>query len=87
MSTSINIFAQKNTHKTRKLTENTMERFKTDISIHGRTKYADKDNMIQSLQEEINTMKYKMTFYFEKEKEVQDLKEIVKKLEEEIKKM
>tara|TARA_Y100000389_G_scaffold194946_1_gene225636 strand:- start:1847 stop:2401 length:555 start_codon:yes stop_codon:yes gene_type:complete len=87
MSTSINIFAPKNTLETRKLSENTMERFKTDISIHGRTKYEDKDNMIHSLQEEISTMKYKMTFYFEKEQEIQKLKEIIKKLEEEIKKV
>ncbi|MBD27622.1 MAG: hypothetical protein CMO38_00040 [Verrucomicrobiaceae bacterium] len=87
MSTSINIFAPKNTLENRKLSENTMERFNADISIHGRTKYEDKDNMIHSLQEEINTMKYKMTFYFEKEKEIQELKETVKKLEEEIKKI
>jgi hypothetical protein len=85
MSSSINIFAPKNTLSLRKLGENNMERFQTDISLHGKTKYQDKDNLIHSLQEELSTMKYKMSFYFEKEKEIQDLQQKIKKLEDEIK--
>ena len=85
MSSSINIFAPKNTLSLRKLGENNMERFQTDISLNGKTKYQDKDNLIHSLQEELSTMKYKMSFYFEKEKEIQDLQQKIKKLEDEIK--
>ena len=62
-----------------------MERFQTDISLNGKTKYQDKDNLIHSLQQELSTMKYKMSFYFEKEKEIQDLQQKIKKLEVEIK--
>ncbi len=69
MKSQIDIFAPKNTLSLRKLGENNMERFQTDISLNGKTKYQDKDNIIHSLQEELSTMKYKMTFYFEKEKE------------------
>ena len=66
MKSSINIFYPKNTLNVRKLGENSMDRFQSDISINGKTKYQDKDNLIHSLQEEITTMKYKMSFYFEK---------------------
>jgi len=85
MSSSINIFAPKNTLSLRKMGENNMERFQTDISLNGKTKYQDKDNLIHSLQEELSTMKYKMSFYFEKEKEIQDLQQKIKSLEDEIK--
>ena len=85
MNLNVDIFAPKNTLSLRKLGENNMERFQTDISLNGKTKYQDKDNLIHSLQEEISTMKYKMTFYFEKEKEIQDLKQKIKSLEDEIK--
>tara|TARA_B000000557_G_C20665765_1_gene396686 strand:- start:155 stop:733 length:579 start_codon:yes stop_codon:yes gene_type:complete len=85
MSSSINIFAPKNTLSLRNLGENNMERFQTDISLNGKTKYQDKDNLIHSLQEELSTMKYKMSFYFEKEKEIQDLQQKIKSLEGEIK--
>ena len=85
MNLNVDIFAPKNTVSLRKLGENNMERFQTDISLNGKTKYQDKDNLIHSLQEEISTMKYKMTFYFEKEKEIQDLKQKIKSLEDEIK--
>jgi len=85
MNLNVDIFASKNTLSLRKLGENNMERFQTDISLNGKTKYQDKDNLIHSLQEEISTMKYKMTFYFEKEKEIQDLKQKIKSLEDEIK--
>ena len=84
MNSSVNIFTPKNTLSLRKLGENSMERFQSDITINGKTKYQDKDNMIHSLQEEISTMKYKMSFYFEKEKEIQELQLKIKKLEEEI---
>jgi hypothetical protein len=85
MKSQIDIFAPKNTLSLRKLGENNMERFQTDISLNGKTKYQDKDNIIHSLQEELSTMKYKMTFYFEKEKEIQDLQKKIKSLEDEIK--
>ena len=85
MKLQIDIFAPKNTLSLRKLGENNMERFQTDISLNGKTKYQDKDNIIHSLQEELSTMKYKMTFYFEKEKEIQDLQKKIKSLEDEIK--
>lgn len=85
MKSQIDIFAPKNTLSLRKLGENNMERFQTDISLNGKTKYQDKDNIIHSLQEELSTMKYKMTFYFEKEKEIQELQKKIKSLEDEIK--
>ena len=85
MNSSINIFAPKNTLSLRKLGENNMDRFQTDISLNGKTKYQDKDNLIHSLQEELSTMKYKMSFYFEKEKEIQELQKKIKSLEDEIK--
>ena len=85
MESSINIFSPKNTLSLRKLGENNMERFQTDIILNGKTKYQDKDNFINSLQEEISTMKYKMSFYFEKEKEIQELQQKIKSLEDEIK--
>jgi hypothetical protein len=85
MNSSINIFAPKNTLSLRKLGENNMDRFQTDISLNGKTKYQDKDNLIHSLQEELSTMKYKMSFYFEKEKEIQGLQQKIKSLEDEIK--
>ncbi len=65
--------------------ENNMERFQTDIILNGKTKYQDKDNLINSLQEELSTMKYKMSFYFDKEKEIQGLQKKIKVLEDDIK--
>lgn len=85
MESSINIFSPKNTLSLRKMGENNMERFQTDILLNGKTKYQDKENLIHSLQEEISTMKYKMSFYFEKEKEIQDLQQKINSLEDEIK--
>jgi|TARA_B110000208_G_scaffold174013_1_gene218345 hypothetical protein len=83
----INIFAPKSTVGLRKLGENNMQRFETDIILNGKTKYQDKDNMINSLQEEIKSMKYKMSFYFEKEKEIQGLQKQLGESEKEINKL
>ena len=52
---------------------NTLNRFETDISLNGRTIFEDKNNMINSLNEEIISLKKKLKFVYEKDKEIQEL--------------
>jgi len=60
-------------------------RFETDISLNGRTIFEDKNNMINSLNEEIISLKKKMRFVYDKDKEIQELTIKNTTLEKEVK--
>ena len=59
------------------------DRFKTDIQLNGRTRFEEKNTIIQSLEEEIVTMKHKLSFVYEKDKEIGKLKETINQLKKE----
>ena len=64
------------------------ERFNQNRLINGKTKYEEENTIIKSLEEEIVTMKHKMSFVYEKDEEIGKLKEEIatlKKQNEEIK--
>ena len=44
---------------------------KTDIMLNGKTKFQDSNTIINSLQDEILTLKEKMKFVYEKDEEIQ----------------
>jgi hypothetical protein len=62
-----------------------LNRFETDVIINGRTIFEDKNNMINSLNEEITSLKRKMKYVYDKDKEIQELKVKNKSLEDKIK--
>jgi hypothetical protein len=65
------------------LHNNQDQRFQTDILINGKTNYEEKNTIIQSLEEELVTMKHKMSFVFEKDEEIATLKETITTLKKE----
>ena len=48
--------------------------FQTDILINGKTKYEEENTIIKSLEEEIVSMKHKLSFVYEKDEEIAKLK-------------
>ena len=67
------------------LNNNPDQRFQTDMMINGKTNYEQSNTIIKSLEEEIVTMKHKMSFVYEKDEEIAKLKEQVTQLKQEIK--
>jgi len=53
------------------------ERFQTDILINGKTHYEETNTIIKSLEEEIVSMKHKLSFVYEKDEEINKLKALV----------
>ena len=51
------------------------DRFQTDILINGKTHFEETNTIIKSLEEEIVTMKHKLSFVYEKDEEIGKLKE------------
>lgn len=64
--------------------KNQNDRFQTDALINGRTRYEENNIIIKSLQEEIVTMKHKMSFVYEKDEEISKLKDTILKLKKQI---
>ena len=58
-------------------------RFETDIMLNGKTKFQDSNTIINSLQDEILTLKEKMKFVYEKDEEIQKLKYEIDKMSKE----
>ena len=58
-------------------------RFETDIMLNGKTKFQDSNTIINSLQDEILTLKEKMKFVYEKDEEIQKLKYEIDKMNKE----
>ena len=63
------------------------DRINLDIELIGNNVFENKNNLINSLQDEIDVMKNKMKFYYEKEQEIMKLKNIIVKQVDEIKKV
>jgi hypothetical protein len=64
--------------------KNQNDRFQTDALINGRTRYEENNTIIKSLQEEIVSMKHKMSFVYEKDEEISTLKDTILKLKKQI---
>jgi len=62
---------------------NPNERFQTDILINGKTKYEEENTIIKSLEEEIVSMKHKLSFVYEKDEEIAKLKEQINEFKKE----
>ena len=58
-------------------------RFETDIMLNGKTKFQDSNTIINSLQDELLTLKEKMKFVYEKDEEIQKLKYEIDKMSKE----
>ena len=59
------------------------DRFETDALINGRTRYEEKNTIIKSLEEEIVSMKHKLSFVYEKDEEIAKLKDEINELKKE----
>lgn len=59
-------------------------RFDLDIKLLDKGANEKNTSLVNSLKEELETMKYKMKFYYEKEEEVTQLKNVIVKLSSEI---
>jgi len=59
------------------------DRFQTDIQLNGKTKFEESNTIIKSLEEEIVSMKHKLSFVYEKDKEIGKLKEQINELKKE----
>ena len=46
------------------------DRFKTDIQLNGKTRFEESNTIIKSLEEEIVSMKHKLSFVYEKDEEI-----------------
>jgi hypothetical protein len=60
-------------HNLLPLNNNPENRFQTDIIINGKTRYEEENTIIKSLEEELVTMKHKMSFVYEKDEEIATL--------------
>ena len=63
------------------------DRFQTDIQLNGKTRFEESNTIIKSLEEEIVSMKHKLSFVYEKDSEIGKLKEIVNELKKENKEL
>jgi len=63
------------------------DRFQTDIQLNGKTKFEESNTIIKSLEEEIVSMKHKLSFVYEKDKEIGKLKETINELKKENKEL
>lgn len=62
------------------LHNNPNQRFEQNKLLNGKTKYEEENTIIKSLEEEIVTMKHKMSFVYEKDEEIGKLKEQIREL-------
>lgn len=62
----------------------TNERFKQNQLLHGKTQFEQSNTIIKSLEEEIITMKHKLSFVYEKDEEISTLKDENMKYKKEI---
>jgi len=58
-------------------------RFETDIMLNGKTKFQDSNTIINSLQDELISLKDKMKLVYEKDEEIQKLKYEIDKMSKE----
>ena len=63
------------------------DRFQTDIQLNGKTRFEETNTIIKSLEEEIVTMKHKLSFVYEKDTEIGKLKELVNGLKKDNKEL
>jgi hypothetical protein len=63
------------------------DRFQTDIQLNGKTRFEEKNTIISSLEEEIVSMKHKLSFVYEKDTEIGKLKEMMNELKKENKEL
>ena len=66
------------------LHNNPDNRFEQNRLLNGKTKYEETNTIIQSLEEEIVSMKHKLSFVYEKDEEIGKLKEKVNELKKQI---
>ena len=57
-----------------------MMRFQQNVLLNGKTKYEETNTIIKSLEEEIVSLKYKMSFIYQKDEEIGTLKETIQNL-------
>ena len=63
------------------------DRFQTDIQLNGKTRFEESNTIIKSLEEEIVSMKHKLSFVYEKDEEIGKLKETMNELKKENKEL
>ena len=63
------------------------DRFQTDILINGKTHFEETNTIIKSLEEEIVTMKHKLSFVYEKDEEIGKLKGQINELKKDNKEL
>jgi len=63
------------------------DRFQTDVLINGKTHFEETNTIIKSLEEEIVTMKHKLSFVYEKDEEIGKLKEQINQLKKDNKEL
>ena len=63
------------------------DRFQTDIQLNGKTRFEETNTIIKSLEEEIVSMKHKLSFVYEKDTEIGKLKELVNGLKKDNKEL
>jgi len=63
------------------------DRFQTDVLINGKTHFEETNTIIKSLEEELVTMKHKLSFIYEKDKEISKLKEQINQLKKDNKEL
>jgi len=63
------------------------DRFQTDIQLNGKTRFEESNTIIKSLEEEIVSMKHKLSFVYEKDEEIGKLKETLNELKKENKEL
>lgn len=66
------------------LHNNPDNRFEQNRLLNGKTKYEETNTIIQSLEEEIVSMKHKLSFVYEKDEEIGKLKETVNELKKQV---
>jgi len=59
------------------------QRFQQNALLNGKTKYEEENTIIKSLEEEIVSMKHKLSFVYEKDEEIGTLKEEINSLKKE----
>lgn len=66
------------------LHNNPDNRFEQNRLLNGKTKYEETNTIIQSLEEEIVSMKHKLSFVYEKDEEIGKLKEKINELKKQV---
>ena len=66
------------------LNNNPDKRFEQNRLLNGKTKYEETNTIIKSLEEEIVSMKHKLSFVYEKDEEIGKLKEKINELKKQV---